>query len=412
MNVSINLANRLDPTLLSILRETSKLASIHGVGLYLVGGLVRDVLAGVPHRDPDIMATGGFPEFPLAVANHFGGEVLKTTEFGTASLRIQDIDLDLSTARRETYDRPGALPTVFPGTVEEDLARRDFSVNAMAISLSEDSWGELLDLNDGVQDLDAGLIRVLHDESFRDDATRMLRAIRYACRNGHRLEQHTRSLLERDLHYLDTISGDRIRHEFEYFFLEPKVANMIDMGHELGILSAIHPSLLVEPNMIVLLRDIQIEQPDDIDLRLLALLVQSVPYRAVESVIERLNMDSNWARVVRDVITVRGLAADLADENAKRSGVYQLLHGLDPIAIESCARVATNATAARWMRLYLDELQDIRPLLNGDDLIALGVPQGPTIGRLLKELLDTRLDGFVKTTDDEKTFVARHVGTM
>ncbi len=407
MNVSDNLVKRLSPTLFSILRETSKLASTHGVELYLVGGMTRDVLAGFQPRDPDIMATGGFPEFPLTVAESFGGEVLKTTEFGTASLRIQDIDLDLSTARRETYDRPGALPTVFPGTVEEDMARRDFSINTMAISLSENSWGELLDLNGGIQDLEAGLIRVLHDESFRDDATRMLRAIRYTCRNGHRLEAHTEVLLKQDLHYLDTISGDRIRHEIEYFFLEPKVADMIEMAHEVGVLSAVHPALSVERNTIASLHQIAAEQPDDIDLRLLALLVQSVPHGAVESVIERLNMDSDWARVVRDVVTVRELAADLADENAKRSRIYEILHDLDPIAIESYAETTTNPTAARWLRLYLDELQYIRPLLNGDDLIALGVPQGPTIGRLLSQLLDARMNGLATTKDDEKAFVTR-----
>jgi tRNA nucleotidyltransferase (CCA-adding enzyme) len=407
MNVSDNLVKRLSPTLLSILRETSKLASTHGVEVFLVGGMVRDVLAGFQPRDPDIMATGGFPEFPLSVAERFGGELLKTTEFGTTSVRIQDIDLDLSTARRETYERPGALPTVFPGTVEEDLARRDFSINAMAISLSPDSWGELLDLNGGVQDLQIGRIRVLHDESFRDDATRMLRAIRYACRNGHRLEPHTKALIKRDLHYLDTLGGDRIRHEIEYFFIEQRVADMIEMAQELGVLSAVHPALRIYPNVLAGLRNIQLEQADDIELRLLALLVQSVTADAAESVIERLHMNSDWARVIRDVVTVRAVSRELADENEKRSRIYEILHDLDPIAIESCTETATDPTAARWLHLYLDELHYIRPLLQGDDLLALGVPKGPKIGRLLCQLLNARMNGLTTTKDDEKAFVIR-----
>ena len=155
--------------------------------------------------------------------------VRKASAFGTWSLTVQGVDVDLATARRETYERPGALPTVIPGTVEDDLARRDFSINAMAISLGEDSWGYLLDPHGGSTDLERGVIRVLHDRSFEDDATRIFRAIRYACRLDFRLESCTATLLERSLPYVSTISPDRVRHEIERIFREPRASDMIEM---------------------------------------------------------------------------------------------------------------------------------------------------------------------------------------
>ena len=157
----------------------------------LVGGSVRDVLADAPLTDLDIMASGNAERLVESICDRRNATVRKASVFGTWSLTVQGIDVDLATARRETYERPGALPTVIPGTVEDDLARRDFSINAMAISLGEDSWGYLLDPHGGSTDLECGVIRVLHDRSFEDDATRIFRAIRYACRLDFRLESCT-----------------------------------------------------------------------------------------------------------------------------------------------------------------------------------------------------------------------------
>ena len=141
MNVSDRLEQRLPGVRLSVLRELSQLATGLGIDLYLVGGSVRDVLADAPLTDIDIMASGSAERLVESIRRRGDAKVRKASAFGTWSLTVQGVDVDLATARRETYERPGALPTVIPGTVEDDLARRDFSINAMAISLGEDSWG-------------------------------------------------------------------------------------------------------------------------------------------------------------------------------------------------------------------------------------------------------------------------------
>ena len=406
MNVPDRLEQGLIGVRLSVLRELSRLAALHRTDLYLVGGTVRDILANEPPVDLDVMASSDPTPLVESIIDQVGGAVKKSTVFGTWSLSVRGVELDLSTARRETYERPGALPTVFPGTVPEDLARRDFSINAMAISLAGDSWGELLDHHGGALDLEGGLIRVLHEQSFEDDATRILRAIRYASRLDFQLESRTRVLLERGLPYLSTISADRVRHELERVFREPRACAMIDMAWRLGVLAAIHTGLRADP---ITLRAIDAE-PRNHERRsklLLGSIVQAVADCDVEAVIERLNLNADWARLVRDVATVRTRLPELEDENVTRSRVYRLLQNFHPDAIESCAMGASDPTVAAWLRLYLNELQHVRPLLDGDDLMALGVAEGPAVGLLLTELLDARLDGHVKSVEDEEEMVRR-----
>lgn len=406
MNVSARLERRLTGVRLSVLRELSQLAAGLGIDLYLVGGSVRDVLANVPLTDLDIMATGNAERLVESFRNRRNATVRKASAFGTWSLIVQGVEVDLATARRETYERPGALPTVFPGTVEDDLARRDFSINAMAISLGDDSWGDLLDPHDGGTDLENRLIRVLHDRSFEDDATRILRAIRYACRLDLRLEPRTETLLERSLPYMSTISPDRVRHEIERIFREPRAGDMIEMAGRLGVLAAIHPALRADPVTLLAIESDPKNHAHKGEL-LLGSMVQSAAGHDVEPIVERLNLNTDWARLVRDVVRVREQLPELEDDSVTRSRVYRVLHGFHLHAIESCALAASDATVAKWLRLYLDGLRHARPLLDGDDLMALGVREGPAVGLLLAKLLDAKLDGLVESVEDEEAMVRR-----
>ncbi len=406
MSASDRLEQRLVGVRLSVLRELSQLATEQGIELYLVGGAVRDVLADVPLTDIDIMASGNVERLVESIRRRADAKVRKASAFGTWSLTVRGVDVDLSTARRESYERPGALPTVFPGTIEDDLARRDFTINAMAISLCDDSWGDLLDPHGGVKDLERGLIRVLHDRSFADDATRMLRAIRYACRQGFQFASHTGELLERALPCMSTISPDRVRHEFERIFNEPRAAKMIELAGRLGVLSAVHPALRADATS---LRAIGAEPEADARKAelLLGSIVQSIEDVDVESVVERLNLSAEWTRVVRDVVEVHGRTKELMGENIAKSRVYRLLQGLDCSAIESCAMAETDLKVAAMLRLYLDELRHVRTSLDGNILMAMGVPQGPTVGRTLDTLLDARLDGLAGSAEDERRLVRR-----
>ena len=409
MNVSDRLENRLSDARLRVLADISSLAARQGMDVYLVGGSVRDILANGPVLDIDVMASCGSARLVESILAEDGAEVRKSSAFGTWTLAMGGVQFDLSTARRETYDRPGALPTVAPGTVLDDLARRDFSVNAMAISLAGNSWGDLLDPHGGVCDLERGVLRVLHDRSFEDDATRILRAVRYSCRVGLSLEPRTAALLERGLPYLETVSGDRIRREIERIFLDPQAAAMLETADDWGVLRAIHPALRVDLDALRSAGEWTGMDAERRSALLLAATAHSVRPCDVESVIGRLNMGSEWGRVIRDTATVRGRLRDLADAGAARSRVRRLLDGLHPIAVESLASASDDPAVAGRLREYVDELRHVRPLLDGGDLIAMGAVEGPLVGLLLAELLDARLDGLIETIADEREMARRSI---
>ena len=406
MNVSDKLEQRLSGVRLAVLRELSQLAAVLGLDLYLVGGTVRDVLSDAPLTDIDIMAAGNAERLVESIRGRGDATVRKASAFGTWSMIFQGVEVDLSTARRETYEHPGALPTVFPGEIEDDLARRDFSINSMAISLGAGSWGKLLDPHGGITDLERRLIRVLHDRSFEDDGTRILRAVRYACRLDFRLEDRTAMLLKCSLPYMSAISPDRVRNEIERIFRERHADEMIEMAGRLRVLAAIHPALRADPSTHQTIECDPQSQGRRAEL-LLGSMVQSVGDCEVESIIERLNLNAHWARLVRDVATVRTRLPELKDENVTRSRAYRLMHGLHVHAVESCAMAVNDPTVAGWLRLYLDELRHVRPMLNGDDLMRLGVREGPEVGMMLTQLLDARLDGLVVSVEDERELVGR-----
>lgn len=409
MNVSDRLGIRLSDAWLSVLADISSFASRQRIDAYLVGGSVRDILANGPIRDIDVMASRGARWLVESILAAGGAEMRKSSAFGTWTLVVRDVQFDLSAARRETYERPGALPSVEPGTVQDDLARRDFSVNAMAISLAGDSWGDLLDPHGGVHDLERGVIRVLHDRSFEDDATRILRAVRYSCRACLSLEPRTAMLLEEGLQYMETVSGDRIRHEIESIFLEPRAAAMLETAEDWGVLRAIHPALRLDS---AALRAVGGSTGTDEARRgalLLASMAHFVRPHDVESVIRRLNMGSEWGRIVRDTVVVRERLRGLADGSGARSRARRLLDGLHPVAVESLAASSDDPAVAVRLREYVDELRHVRPLLGGGDLIAMGAPEGPLVGQLLGKLLDARLDGVIETIEDERALARRGI---
>ena len=218
-NVGYLLEERVSPDMLGAVRAVALAAARLRLPLYLVGGTVRDILLSTAVSDLDLTVVGDGPDAVDRLAQRLDGRVLARSQFGTMKVDVAGTVIDLALARTESYSRPGALPEVTAGGIEQDLTRRDFSINAMAVSLG-DRFGEVIDPFGGRSDLGARLIRVLHPRSFVDDATRILRAARYAARLGFELEAATAELFQSGLRYMETISGDRVRNELERCFTE------------------------------------------------------------------------------------------------------------------------------------------------------------------------------------------------
>lgn len=410
-NIAHILTAQLDAVSLRHLRSIAEVAESHGIRAYVVGGAVRDALLSVPVGDIDITVVGLTSEFVRDAACALDGEITARSQFNTFALSASGRRIDLAMARHETYTHPGALPTVAPGAVRQDLARRDFAINAMAASITGSSFGDLLDPFGGEADLKLRQVRVLHENSFKDDATRILRAARYAARLGFTLESETECLLRRQAPYLDTISAARLRDELSRVLQEGRAVEILELLRCLGVLRAIHPALKLNPHTLAALRRAQGTDYADKAALLLSVLTYGLDAGERRAFTRRLGIDARWAKIVQDTALARSRVQDEPSiAEMSRSEIYMRLKALDESAILGCALSegalsAGDINAAQSLILFLDQLRHIKPILNGAELLALGVPQGPRIGELLNHLLIARLDQTIKTRQDEITFI-------
>ena len=331
---------------------------------YVVGGAVRDLLLGRGRADLDLVVIGD----ASALAARLGAEPVEHERFGTAKVELEGHALDVAAARTETYSHPGALPEVTPAaSIEADLGRRDFSVNAMAVPVAAES--ALINPHGGREDLEAGLLRVLHDASFVDDPTRAIRAARYAARLGFELEPETERLLRAT--DLGTVSADRREAELLRLAGEASAPRGFELLAEWG---------LVQPrwNGIELATDV-------------GGLLRAAPWNELLGGPER-------ARAVLDAALgpVRGEEALAAARPERPSDGVALVQGRDPVEL-----ALARALGATWLDDYLHEWSGVALEIDGADLIAAGVPPGPALGRGLAAAKRRKLDGEIAGREQE-----------
>jgi tRNA nucleotidyltransferase (CCA-adding enzyme) len=365
--------------------------------VYLVGGAVRDSLRGATPVDLDLVLEGDARELARTLASRIGGEALEWERFGTAEVRAPSLPLlNVATARRETYAEPGALPEVEPASIEDDLARRDFTVNAMAMRLPD---GEVLDPHGGREDLEDGVIRVLHDASFVDDPTRLLRALRYEARLGARLDPHSEELARSAIAggALDTVSGKRIRDELLDLLREPEAPAALQRLRELKLDCALHPAWRVMPERAASALLACAETGADPALAVLAALM--VPdAEALHPLLDRLALTRHERDRVARAAEVGGHLAHRLKADQAASEIHALLHG-EPAETLAVA-LAWGAPGDPVLR-YVSEIGGARLEVTGDDLVAAGIPESPAIGDALAETLRRKLDGHVSGRDEE-----------
>ena len=296
-----------------------------------------------------------------------------------------------------------------PPLFKRDLARRDFSVNAMAVPLAEDQPG-LLDPFNGLADLEIGRVRILHCQSFTDDSTRIFRALRYEQRLGFKIEDETLGHLGRAVgeNRIAGLSGDRVRHELERIFQEERPEFALGRALELGVLAAIHPAWAkqdVKARLCPLAEYTQFRgEPLDI-LVWLSGLSYTLDRSQGESLVQRLNMPRAWQRAVGDSIYLYEIEPQLGSSHLPNSSLVHLLEGCLEEAVLAASIINEPATVQQRLREYLDRLRHLTADLDGVDLQALGVVPGPELGRILERLRDARLDGAVSTKAEQLRMV-------
>jgi tRNA nucleotidyltransferase (CCA-adding enzyme) len=362
-------------------------------GLHVVGGTVRDLLLGNPGTDLDLVREGPVEALAGELADRLGGRAVLHGRFGTAVVTYDGgKHLDLIQARSETYPEPGALPVVEPGTIEDDLARRDFTINALAIPLPD---GAVLDPFKGRGDLERKTIRVLHERSFVDDPTRVFRAIRYESRLGFRMDAETERLAREAIEagLVRRLSGPRVREDLTELLGEPEAATSILRMAELRLDQAVDPPLRAGLNAVQRLKRIR-ELCAEYE-------VDAPPWRlALETLVEPGQSVQALALTKRDQQLVEGapaVARELVDRKPGGAELADLAGRHAPDAPLLALAIEDDPGLRDWF----ERLRHVRLDVTGRDLAELGVPEGPRVGEILGELRRLKLNGELEGREAE-----------
>ena len=395
--------------------------------LFLVGGVIRDLLLKQRNLDLDFVLESDAIHFAEALAADFGGAVHSHKPFGTATwtldaqvaekLKLSRADLpdhlDFARARSESYARPTALPAVTPSSIDRDLRRRDFSLNTLALQLSPaPSAGMLLDVCGGFSDLQRKLIRVLHDDSFVDDPTRILRALRFAQRYGFGIEPKTADLMQGALPMLARITGIRLCNEIELILQEDGAADVILRAQDLGVLKSIHPAFQVSSRLeqrLTLRSDIVPRWAktaiDDLALRW-SLLLADIGESDAQAICRRLDLSTALTRSVAGSARLVAEASKLSASSARPSEITRLLDGALEVSLLAAWIVLSHKPAAQQsIDSYCEIWRRLRPGISGDDLKDMGIPPGPRYKHLLGSIRSAWIDGDINSPDEEADFL-------
>ncbi len=381
------------------------LDALQAEGVFLVGGLVRDLLLGRPSLDVDVVVEGDGIVLAEGLAGALGGTVTRHEQFGTAVVSCDDrLRVDVVTARRETYAAPAALPTVAAGTLEDDLRRRDFTINAIAVSLTPDDFGRLVDPFGGRSDLAAGTIRVLHDRSFVDDPTRILRAVRYENRYRFRMDPSTedfaRSAVGQGL--IGRLSRARLGEELVALLSEEDVAHAIRRLADLGADRAIHPLLGADEEAVRLAADLT-ELAVEIGVDTppwrvrLALLARRIPPGELAPWLDGFDLSRSDARQIAAAVL---LAPQLVRRLRGEPDAAEVVELAEPGAPDA-PLLALALADVPALRDYFSRLRNVHLDIDGDDLAALGLAESPRVGEVLAELRRRKLRGELDGRESE-----------
>ncbi len=436
------MAESLPDSLLELLRQAGVAAGELGYPLYAVGGFVRDLLLGEPNFDVDLVVEGDAIRLTQALASRLGGRVRSHRRFGTAKWILPQAlvsdhggslhtagkplpdALDFVTARTEFYEHPTALPTIERSSIKQDLHRRDFTINTLAVRLTPDRWGELLDFYGGRKDLEDRVIRVLHSLSFVEDPTRILRAVRFEQRFGFNIEPRTEELIADALGLLDRTTAERVRHEVELLLAEAQPERAFCRLAELGVLAVLHPLLRCDSWFLGKATELRAAlqaasgSPETISPaapiaadaapRLyLALLTYHLPAEALTEFLDRYRIRKEYRDLVVEVHAVALRSQALQANDMPASSIVRALDDSSPEARFLLRVASDNWLVRQRLDLYQRRLQHLRPSLTGDDLRQLGIAPGRVYRHIFDRLRDARLDGEITTRAEEEALVRR-----
>lgn len=396
-------------------------------GVYLVGGFVRDLLLEQPNVDVDIAVEGDGIAFAHRLAAQLGGRVRAHQKFKTAVVLLpssvlgemashvrpsgEPFHVDVATTRTEFYDYPAALPRVEHASIRQDLFRRDFTINAMAISLGGREFGTVIDFFGGLRDLRDGVLRVLHNLSFIEDPTRIFRAVRYENRYGFKMDEQTMSFAKQcvEMRLVGDLSSVRLRDELIPLLSEADVGWALGRLFELGVAREVHPKLATGVKTVALIREVDrlVEESDLAPevvpwrLRLMA-ITRNMDHDELYMWLDKLKLKRADSEVVREGVLLRTLLAlQLDQETMTDWEIYKTLQKMSVDALVFALGALGDGAPGERIRRFLTEIRYRSLSIGGDDLHDIGMKRDPAIGRMLERLKEMRVEGLIEGRDAE-----------
>ncbi len=425
-----NMANimkeRLPRKIIELLKGFGHVGDMLGYNVYLVGGLVRDVLLHRENLDVDIVVEGDGIEFAHEYAKYYEARVRSHKKFGTAVLIFPDgFKVDVATARMEYYESPGSPPIVQTSSLKMDLYRRDFTINTLAIKINKRDFGTLIDYFGGQRDIKEKVIRVLHNLSFVEDPTRVFRAIRFEQRFGFKIGKLTLSLIKNavKIDALREISGHRLFMELRLILSEPDPIKAVERMNEFNLLQYISPKIVYTDRLKALLEEIKgvigwykllyLEEPFEPWKVYWYGLTSPLDSKEFAQLMEFMGMvDSKTAAMVSQRKSLMSLARSLHGFSGDNYKLYTLLSAYDTEILLFLMAKTTSDRARRLISVYFTKLKGTKVELRGKELIDLGMSPGPIFKRVFEEILKARLNQQIQTKEDELALVRERFGHL
>ncbi|MDF1536818.1 MAG: CBS domain-containing protein [bacterium] len=410
----------LDPRARRMLVAAGKVAQELDDRVYLVGGLVRDLILRRKNLDVDLVVEGDAIRFARALARKLKARARSHKKFKTAVVILKDgFKLDVATARTEYYESPGAHPMVERGSIKLDLYRRDFSINALAVRLNPDSFGQVVDFFGGLRDLKDRTIRILHNLSFVDDPTRIIRAVRFEQNFEFRIGKHTEYLLKGSVRkgYLRQAQGQRVLHELFAILRGDEPAAGFERMQELGILESLHPSLIFTEKVRELFKQVErihswflllyIEEEPDVGEIYFSSIMMSISAKQREEVLETFHLNEHHREIYRERFNrVSATMKELSQkEEQKPSWIARQFSGVPIEELLLIMSLTKQEDTARAISVYLSRLRYLNREIDGKTLQEMGYPSGPLFRKIMIAVEDARVDGIVNSLAEEKEWV-------
>ena len=416
-----NLIDSMPLKIKDILYNAGETADRLGYNLYVVGGFVRDLIMEKNTLDIDLVIEGNTYDFVKKFSHYYKGKVTKHEKFQTATVKLDDeFYIDVVTARKEYYEYPGALPIVERGTIKDDLFRRDFTINSMAIRLNGENFGQLVDFYGGKKDLKNKLIRILHNLSFIEDPTRIIRAIRFEKRYDFKIEKSTEEFFKNAISSdcLSTVSIERINHEFFAILKEKNSWKFIDRMYELEILDKIYPEINYNNELKSLLEKSfnninefknNLNSYENIDKILLCLLViySNMDTDKITASMEKMKLKREIRSEINRFIKTKDILQTMNITNISNYQAFNIFKSLSLESLYVLTLVFYNESFCNKVVEYINKLKNTKLHITGNDLKEMGVEPGYKYNKILDEILKEKLNGNIHTLEDEVGFAKK-----